>query len=42
MFLCDYSKSFENSFFYKKTLMAALELSFSIRKEFYKRKLVER
>ena len=36
---CEYSKSFDNRFFYIATLLAAFELCFSIRKEFLKKKV---
>ena len=42
VFSCEYSKSFRDTFFYRTTLVAAFELSFSIREELKERKLVER
>ena len=36
VFCCDYSKSFRNNFFYRRTTVAAFELCFSIRKNFKK------
>ena len=36
---CEYPKSFRNSFFYRATTVAASELCFSIRKEFFKKKV---
>ena len=42
MFFCEQSKSFTDSFFNRANTVAAFELSFSISKEFKKRKLLER
>ena len=39
MFSCEYSKSFRESFFHRTTPVAALEVNFSIRKEFLKKKV---
>ena len=39
MFSCGYSKSFRDSFLYRTTLVAAFEVSFSITKEFLKKKV---
>ena len=38
-FSCKYPKSFRNNFFYRTTAVAALDLYFSIRKNFLKKKV---
>ena len=39
MFSCEYSKSFRDSFFHRRTPVAAFELCFSIQKEFKEKKV---